>query len=89
MSESASATSGRPERARSTSDGNAGKKRGIFARIARFVREVIGELKKVVRPTRNELWTYFVAVLVFVVLVMAFVGVLDLVFGRAVLWVFG
>lgn len=89
MSESASATSGRPDRARSASGTDREKKRGLFARIALFVRQVIAELKKVVRPTRSELWTYFVAVLVFVLIVMAFVGLLDLVFGRAVLWVFG
>ncbi|MHB1062893.1 MAG: preprotein translocase subunit SecE [Georgenia sp.] len=89
MSESASATSGRPERARSASGADGKKKRGLFARLALFVREVIAELKKVVRPTRSELWTYFVAVLVFVLIIMAFVGVLDLGFGRLVLWVFG
>lgn len=89
MSESASATSGRPDRARSASGTDSRKKRGPFGRIVLFVREVIAELKKVVRPTRNELWTYFVAVLVFVLIIMAFVGLLDLSFGRLVLWVFG
>ena len=50
---------------------------------------MIAELKKVVRPTRQELFTYIGVVLVFVLLVMAFVGVLDLAFGKLVLWAFG
>ncbi|RPF27489.1 preprotein translocase subunit SecE [Georgenia muralis] len=88
MSESASATSGRPERAGSA-PAPGKKERGFFGRIALFVRQVIAELKKVVRPTRNELFTYFVVVLVFVLAIMAFVGLLDLLFGQVVLWMFG
>lgn len=65
------------------------KKRGLFARIALFVRQVVAELKKVVRPTRNELFTYTGVVLVFVVVVMAFVTLVDLVVGRATFWIFG
>ena len=62
---------------------------GVFARIALFLRQVIAELKKVVRPTRSELTTYTTVVLVFVLAVMAFVTVLDLGIGRVTLWVFG
>jgi preprotein translocase subunit SecE len=65
------------------------KKRGLFARIALFVRQVVAELKKVVRPTRNELFTYTGVVLVFVIVVMAFVTVVDLGIGRATFWIFG
>lgn len=57
--------------------------------IALFVRQVVAELKKVVRPTRNELLTYTAVVLVFVIAVMAYVSVLDYGFGKLVLWVFG
>ncbi|MFC7406961.1 preprotein translocase subunit SecE [Georgenia alba] len=89
MSESASATSGRPERAARSEDASKKKRRGLLARIVLFVRQVVGELKKVVRPTRSELMTYFVVVLVFVAVIMAFVGVLDISFGRLVLWIFG
>ena len=53
-----------------------------------FLRQVVAELKKVVRPTRNELITYTSVVLVFVLAVMTFVSVLDTGFGRLVLWVF-
>jgi preprotein translocase subunit SecE len=58
-------------------------------RVRRFLRQVVAELKKVVRPTRNELITYTTVVLVFVLSVMAFVSALDYGFGRMVLWVFG
>lgn len=62
---------------------------GLFARIALFVRQVVAELKKVVRPTRQELLRYTVVVLVFVAVVMAFVTVVDLGVGSLVGWVFG
>ncbi len=50
---------------------------------------MVAELRKVVTPTRSELITYTTVVLVFVVVVMAFVTVLDLGIGQAVRWVFG
>lgn len=65
------------------------ERRGLFARIALFVRQVVAELKKVVRPTRSELLNYTTVVLVFVIVVMAFVTVLDLGIGTAVGWIFG
>jgi len=54
-----------------------------------FLRQVVAELKKVVRPTRNELITYTSVVLVFVLAVMTYVSILDFGFGKLVLWVFG
>jgi preprotein translocase subunit SecE len=54
-----------------------------------FLRQVIAELRKVVRPTRNQLITYTSVVLVFVLAVMAYVSVLDFGFGKLVLWAFG
>ena len=54
-----------------------------------FVRQVVAELKKVVRPTRNELLTYTSVVLVFVLAVMGYVSALDYGFGKLVLFVFG
>ncbi|MDP9984515.1 preprotein translocase subunit SecE [Pseudarthrobacter oxydans] len=80
------------ETAASSSSGRPAKnapKAGFFARIALFVRQVIGELKKVVAPTRKELINYTLVVLVFVVIMMLIVTLLDLAFGTAVGWVFG
>lgn len=62
---------------------------GPFARLARFVRQVVAELRKVVRPSRNDLIGYATAVLVFVAAVMAFVTLVDLGVGSLTAWVFG
>jgi len=53
-----------------------------------FLRQVVAELKKVVRPTRSELLTYTWVVLVFVLAVMTYVSVIDYGLGKLVLWVF-
>ncbi|MBX3094540.1 MAG: preprotein translocase subunit SecE [Cryobacterium sp.] len=65
------------------------KRRGPFARIALFLRQVVNELSKVVTPTRRELLTYTGVVLVFVVIVMGIVSGLDFLFGFGVAYVFG
>lgn len=54
-----------------------------------FYRQVVAELRKVVYPTRDQLTTYFIVVMVFVLVVMALVFALDLGFGRLALEVFG
>ena len=64
-------------------------RRGAWARFVLFLRQVIDELGKVVTPTRKELVNYTLVVLVFVVIMMAFVSVLDLLFGWGVSWIFG
>ncbi|WP_210480237.1 preprotein translocase subunit SecE [Naasia sp. SYSU D00948] len=64
-------------------------RRSPFARIALFIRQVIGELKKVVTPTRRELFGFTAVVLVFVIIMMAIVGGLDFVFSALVVFVFG
>jgi preprotein translocase subunit SecE len=55
---------------------------------ATFYRQVVAELRKVVWPTRQQLITYFWVVLVFVIVVMSFVSLLDLGFGKAVFAIF-
>ncbi|BDI21394.1 preprotein translocase subunit SecE [Herbiconiux sp. L3-i23] len=64
-------------------------RRSPFARIALFVRQVIGELKKVVTPTRRELLGFTTVVLIFVVIMMAVVSLLDFAFSALVVFVFG
>jgi preprotein translocase subunit SecE len=54
-----------------------------------FYRQVVAELRKVVYPTQEQLVTYFLVVMVFVIFMMAFVSALDLGFGKLVFWVFG
>ena len=55
-------------------------RRNPFARIALFIRQVFGELRKVVTPTRRELISFTVVVLVFVIIMMALVWGLDQIF---------
>jgi preprotein translocase subunit SecE len=64
-------------------------RRGPLARFVLFIRQVMDELSKVVTPTRKELVNYTLVVLVFVIIMMAFVSVLDLFFGWGVSWIFG
>ena len=64
-------------------------RRSPFARIALFIRQVIAELKKVVTPTRRELFTFTGVVLVFVIIMMGIVYGLDTVFAILVNWAFG
>lgn len=64
-------------------------KNGFWGRIVQFVRQVIAELKKVVWPTRDELTTFFVVVIVFVLAMMAFSGVVDVITAWLVTKVFG
>ena len=56
---------------------------------ATFYRQVVAELRKVVWPTQQQLVTYFIVVMVFVLVMIAIVSVLDLAFGKLVFAVFG
>ncbi|WP_370289252.1 preprotein translocase subunit SecE [Nocardioides sp.] len=53
-----------------------------------FYRQVVAELRKVVYPTREQLVTYFIVVLVFVLAMIAFVSVIDLGLGKLAFEVF-
>lgn len=64
-------------------------RRSPFARIALFIRQVVAELKKVVTPTRRELFTFTGVVLVFVIIMMGIVYGLDQLFSWLVTWAFG
>lgn len=83
------AASGAHDAPRAKAPKNGKKKLGMFGRLALFVRQVIAELKKVVRPTRRELITYTTVVLVFVLIMVALIWLLDLGFGWVALRVFG
>ncbi len=62
---------------------------GRGGRIGRFLREVISELRKVLWPSRNELVTYTIVVMVFVSFMVALVAGLDIAFAKGVFWLFG
>ncbi|MFI9813235.1 preprotein translocase subunit SecE [Saccharothrix variisporea] len=76
---------GRPTRAR----GDQEKRAGFFARIVRYIREVVSELRKVIWPTRKQMITYTSVVLVFVAFMVALVFGLDSAFAWGVFKVFG
>jgi preprotein translocase subunit SecE len=60
-----------------------------FKRLRKFLREVVAELRKVIWPNRKQMITYTTVVLVFVVVMVAFISGLDLAFIRGVDWLFG
>ncbi|MEV4556603.1 preprotein translocase subunit SecE [Kitasatospora sp. NPDC049285] len=64
-------------------------KKGLFARIAVFYRQIIAELRKVVWPTRSELIQYTTVVVTFVIVMMLLVAGLDWCFSKLSFWVFG
>lgn len=76
---------GHPTRARGATETRA----AAPARLMQFLREVVSELRKVIWPSRRELIVYTAVVLVFVSFMVAFVALLDMGLGRAVLTVFG
>lgn len=55
---------------------------------AQFVRESVGELRKVVYPTGQQLVQYFVVVLIFVLFIIGIVSLLDLGFGWVIFKIF-
>lgn len=70
-------------------DGKSRERESLFAKLVRFLREVWGELKKVVWPTRKQMGTYTVVVFVFLAFMIALVFGLDYVFQEGVTLVFG
>jgi preprotein translocase subunit SecE len=66
-----------------------GDSRNPFTRLYVFLTQVVGELKKVIWPTRKQLIQYTIIVLIFVILMVTFISVLDLAFAKGVLWLFG
>jgi preprotein translocase subunit SecE len=79
---------GRKGRATPARDGRA-QRLSPPARLMLFLREVVAELRKVIWPTRKDLVSYTVVVLVFVSFMVALVALLDYVFAKGVFAVFG
>ena len=68
------------------SSGPASRRR---VRGPQFLREVRGELRRVHWPSRGEVASYSLVVLVAVTLLTALVFAFDQAFGALVLWIFG
>jgi len=74
-----SATKGEHKKGRPTPTRERRESRpGLFARIFRFLKEVVAELRKVIWPTRKQMITYTAVVLVFVAFMVALIAGLDL-----------
>jgi preprotein translocase subunit SecE len=87
--ESGKVTASKADQGISTRKRDAGDKSpSIVSRFIRFLREVVGELRKVIWPTRKQQLTYTLVVLVFVAFVVAFVSGLDYGFTKLVFLVF-
>ena len=78
--------------------GEAAEKRGGAGRAAKretrttpalFFRQMVGELRKVIWPTRSTLVTYTIVSLVFIVFMVIIVTTLDYGFTKLVIALFG
>jgi len=78
-----------PARGSASRPAKSGKGLSPIARLRLFIRQVIDEMRKVVRPTRDELINYTLVVIVFVTFMMALTSGLDFGFSKLVMWVFG
>ncbi len=59
-----------------------------MGKVRTFWKECIGELRKVVWPSKEEVWSSVKVVLVSSVLVAVFLGALDAFFIACVGWIF-
>jgi preprotein translocase subunit SecE len=62
---------------------------GRGGKPVRLVRESVSEMRKVLWPSRSELVTYAIVVIVFLVVMIAIVAGLDVGFAKLVLELFG
>ena len=90
---SRSGADGTPAKRRATPSRGAAatkeKKVSPFGRIARFLRQVVAELRKVIWPNRSQMVKYTIAVLIFVSFMVALVFLLDSAFAEGVALLFG
>jgi len=63
-------------------------KRDARTTPAQFLREVRAELRKVAWPTRPEVRSYSILVLITVVVFTTFITLIDVAFGNWALWLF-
>lgn len=63
--------------------------RNPFRALVRYIKEIVAELRKVIRPTRKEFISYSIVVVVFLVVLTAFVALIDIGFQWSALRIFG
>ena len=83
------ATQTRGDAAEKRSGAGRASKRGSRTTPALFFRQTVGELRKVIWPTRSTLVTYTVVCMVFVIFMVIIVTSLDYGFTKLVFALFG
>ena len=66
-----------------------GPRTNPIAYVLNYLREVIGELRKVIWPNRKQMVTYTMVVLVFLAFMVTLIGLVDLGVAKVVMMVFG
>ncbi|MDY6997632.1 MAG: preprotein translocase subunit SecE [Actinomycetota bacterium] len=66
-----------------------GPSRNPIAYVVNFLKEVVGELRKVIWPNRKQMVNYTTVVLIFLAFMVAMIGLADLGLGKLVMLVFG
>jgi preprotein translocase SecE subunit len=61
----------------------------LIIALQRRTRETVAEMRKVLWPSRKEMTTYTIVVVIFVVIMVTLVALLDLGFAKVILAVFG
>lgn len=75
--------------AKKTDHGEEVVKPNIFMRIGLFIKQIIDEMRKVVTPTRKQLFYWSLASFIFVVLLMVLVTLMDTGLGKLAFLIFG
>jgi preprotein translocase subunit SecE len=60
-----------------------------FVFVITYLRQVVGELRKVIWPNRKQMSSYTSVVLAFLVFMVTFIGLVDLGLAKLVMLVFG
>jgi preprotein translocase subunit SecE len=66
-----------------------GQRVNPIAYVINYLREVIGELRKVIWPNRKQMATYTMVVLFFLAFMVTLIGLVDLGVAKLVMLVFG
>ncbi len=61
----------------------------LFIFVFNYLKQVVGELRKVIWPNRKQMMTYTSVVLIFLAFMVALVGLADLGLAKLVMLVFG
>ncbi|MBB2989797.1 preprotein translocase subunit SecE [Mycolicibacterium iranicum] len=65
-----------------------GPSRNPITFIINYLREVVGELRKVIWPNRKQMVSYTTVVLLFLIFMVALIGGVDLGLAKLITWVF-